>query len=400
MMIGVSHGVGPTRSAWRFGTVVPQRHASEEEKLPAGSDGRRRATVVDVAARAGVSAGTASKALNGRGQLRDETRRRVLQAARELSFAPAPPARRGGGARGFTIGLVTTDSTGRFSIPILLGAEEAFGAGQVSVLMCDTRGDAVREHHHVQTLASRRIDGIIVTGRRCDPRRPLADHLPVPVVYVMGPSADPADISVIPDNAGGARLGVAHLLASGRTRIAHVTGPQHHLAARVRADATTDAIRAADLELASGRVHYGAWTEEWGRQAAHVVLRAEPDCDAICCGNDQIARGAADSLRELGVRVPDDVALVGFDNWDVMATACRPPLTSVDMDLPGLGRYAATRLLDAIDGTPAPGVHELPCQLIVRGSTGVARAAGPTAASRAGGRDGQTGSPSVGSSPS
>lgn len=330
-----------------------------------------RSTIADVAALAGVSVGTASKALNGRGQLRAETRERVLEAARTLRFQPNALAQGLLAGRSFTVGLLTTDSIGRFGIPVLLGAEEALGAGQVSVLLCDTRGDAVREHHYVQTLQSRRIDGIIVTGRRNDPRRPLSDQLSIPVVYAMAPSTEASDMSAVPDNAAGARVAVEHLIATGRRRIAHVTGPQHHYAAQVRAEMAGQTLADADLELSTGRVHFGPWSEEWGRQAAHVVMRSDPRCDAIFCGSDQIARGVADSLRELGRRVPDDVALVGFDNWEVMAAACRPPLTTVDMNLTELGRIAATRLLEAIDGRPSPGVQELPCQLVIRESTGV-----------------------------
>jgi LacI family transcriptional regulator len=91
--------------------------------------------------------------------------------------------------------------------------------------------------------------------------------------------------------------------------------------------------------------------------------------DAVVCGSDQVARGVVDGLRESGRRVPDDVAVVGFDNWDVMVAASRPPLTTVDMRLPSLGRRAAELLLDSIDGRPSAGEHAMPCELVVRGST-------------------------------
>jgi LacI family transcriptional regulator len=119
-------------------------------------------------------------------------------------------------------------------------------------------------------------------------------------------------------------------------------------------------------------VLHGEWSEEWGRQATHILLRAQPDIDAVFCGSDQIARGVADSLRESGRRVPADIALVGFDNWEVMAAAGRPPLTTVDMNLTRLGHIAAQRLLAAIDGHPSHGLETLPCQLVVRQSTGAA----------------------------
>ncbi|MDV9173912.1 LacI family DNA-binding transcriptional regulator, partial [Streptomyces sp. W16] len=193
-----------------------------------------RARLADVAALAGVSVGTASKALNGGGRMRPETRQRVLDAVEALGFRPNQNAQSLHTGRSWTVGLMTTDGIGRFSTPVLLGAEDALGAGKISVLLCDTRGDAIREQHHLRNLMDRRVDGIIVTGRRTDPRPPLAGVDEVPVVYALSPSTDPDDTSVVSDDEGGAHLAVEHLLATGRTRIAHITGPAHHAAARDR----------------------------------------------------------------------------------------------------------------------------------------------------------------------
>ncbi|WP_225844790.1 LacI family DNA-binding transcriptional regulator [Streptomyces sp. HPF1205] len=327
-----------------------------------------RVTLADVATLAGVSVGTASKALRGNGRMRPETRERVLEAARRLDFQPNEAARALLAGRTWTVGLITTDGIGRFSTPVLLGAEDALGAGKISVLLCDTRGDAIRERHYVQTLLARRVDGIIVTGRRTDPRPPLQGLQNVPTVYALTPSEDPRDMSVASDDEGGARLAVEHLINSGRRRIAHVSGPAHHAAARHRARLTEDLLGQNGLELSGGHVHFGDWSEAWGRRAARSVLRTAPDTDAFFCGNDQIARGVTDTLREDGHRVPDDIAVVGYDNWDIMALASRPPLTTIDMNLGEIGRIAALRLLDAIDGRGTTGVETVPCGLVLRES--------------------------------
>ncbi|WP_316959628.1 LacI family DNA-binding transcriptional regulator [Streptomyces sp. TRM68367] len=337
-----------------------------------GSPPAGRARLADVAALAGVSVGTASKALNGAGRMRPETRQRILDAVAELGFRPNQHAQSLHTGRSWTVGLVTTDGIGRFSTPVLLGAEDALGAGKISVLLCDTRGDAIREQHHLRNLLDRRVDGMIVTGRRTDPREPLTRITgleSVPVVYALSPSTDPADTSVVSDDQGGAELAVEHLLAGGRTRIAHVTGPEHHAAARYRARHAMAHLEAASLGLSTGRIHFGEWSEAWGRRAADAVLRTAPDTDAFFCGNDQIARGVADALRERGVNVPGDIAVVGYDNWDTMALASRPPLTTIDMNLAEIGRIAALRLLEAIDSDTTPGVHTVPCRLVVREST-------------------------------
>ncbi|GAA4919399.1 LacI family transcriptional regulator [Nonomuraea thailandensis] len=330
----------------------------------------RHATITDVAALAGVSVGTASKALNGRGSLREETRARVREAARQLNFEVNAGARSLHSGRTYTVGMITTDTIGRFSIPVLMGAEDALGAGQMSVFLCDGRDDPIREQYHVKTLLSRRVDGIIVTGRRTEARTPITPRPPVPVVYAFISSTDPADCSVVPDEEGGARKAVEHLLAIGRTRVAHVTGPEHHHSARARSAAAVERLAEAGLGLA-GPPLFGAWSEAWGRQAVGMLLTGGASFDAVFCGSDQIARGVADALRAVGRRVPEEVALVGYDNWDVMAEACQPPLTSVDMNLEGLGRTAAEMLLAAINGTPSPGRHARPCHLVVRESTTV-----------------------------
>ncbi len=339
------------------------------EPAESGPGVTSRARLVDVAARAGVSVGTASKALSGTGRMRAETRQRVLHAADSLGFHPNRHAQSLHSGRSWTVGLMTTDGIGRFSIPVLLGAEDALGAGRISVLLCDTRGDTIREQHHLRTLTERSVDGVIVTGRRTDPRPPLPRIGVAPTVYAFAPSNDPRDTSVVSDDIGGATLAVEHLLGLGRTRIAHVTGPAHHAAARRRAARTIDVLARAGLAPVTGRAHHGDWSEAWGRRAAAVVLRAAPDTDAFFCGNDQIARGVADTLREGGVRVPDDIAIVGYDNWDPMALSARPPLTTIDLNLGEIGRIAALRLLAAIDtGRPEPGAVTVPCRLVVRES--------------------------------
>lgn len=329
-------------------------------------------TAADVAALAGVSVGTVSKAMNGRGQLRSSTRERVHVAAKELGFQPNALARGLVEGRSYTVGVLTTDSFGRFTLPIMLGLEDALGAGEITTLLCDGRDDSLREQHYVRTLLGRRVDGIVVTGRRRDPRPPIGE-LPIPVVYVYAESEDARDLSIMCDDEQGAEVAVGHLLRTGRTRIAHITGPERHLSARLREAGTRSALAAAGRDFAAGEALWGEWSEAWGRDAGQILLRSGEPFDAVFCGSDQIARGVADTLRESGLRVPDDVALVGFDNWDVMAAACRPPLTTIDPDLAELGRVAAGKLLGAIeDGELEQGRLLLPCNLVIRQSTGAA----------------------------
>lgn len=327
----------------------------------------RRVGITDVAAKAGVSVGTASKALNGRGRLRDETRARVRSAADELGFAPSNVARSLLTGRTFTVGVITTDSYGRFGIPVMRGAEDSLAAGEMIAFLCDGRDDPIRESHHLRKLLERRVDGIIVAGRRTDPRRPLGDDLPVPVVYAFAPSSDPGDCSVVSDERGAARLAVEHLVKTGRQRIAHITGPESHASARERAAGLTDALSAQGLEPV-GTPLFGSWTEAWGRFAVAQLLRAKEDFDGVFCGSDVLARGVTDGLREAGISLPTQVGVVGVDNWGLVAEAARPPLTTVDLGLEEIGRRSAELLLEAINGHPSPGVHVVPGHLVVRES--------------------------------
>ena len=330
---------------------------------------KRPATLTDVARLAGVSIATASKALNGRDQVSPLTRERVLIAAEQLAFSPNALARGLLAGRTGTVGLLTSDLDGRFSIPVLMGAEDAAGEGSISVFLCDARGDAIREQHHVKALLARRVDGLIVVGSRTEPRPPLRGRFAVPVVYAYAPSLNSDDMSVISDNVAAGKLAIEHLVSLGRTHIAHIAGDPTYAATEDRAKGALAALEDAGLSPVGGKVLPGSWSESWGRTAIASLLDRYPELDGVFCGNDQIARGVLDVLRERGRSVPGDVAVMGFDNWQVLATNARPQLTSVDMRLEQIGRLAAQRLFAAMDGHPDSGVLSIDCSLVVREST-------------------------------
>lgn len=337
------------------------------------STGRRRATIQDVADRAGVSVATVSRALNDRADVAPETRDRVRKIAQELSFRSNRVRRTTPDQ--LTIGLLTSDDVGRVSIPVLLGAEHALGAGRAAVLLCDARGDAIREQHYLRILLERKVDGIIVVGEHPDPRDPISPPLPVPVVYAYAPSTSPDDASFVVDNESAAHTAVAHLLALGRRRIAHITGPEVSAAAVQREAGMRRALGEAGVELVGQVLNGGDWSQRWGRHAAAMLLAGHPDVDALFCGSDRIAAGALDTLREHGRHVPEDVSVLGFDNWDVVAAETRPPLSTMDMNLQALGGAAARHLFEAISGHTEPGVRELSCRLELRDSTAPATTA-------------------------
>lgn len=332
-----------------------------------------RVTIRDVASLAGVSVTTASRALNGEGRMAAETRTRVQDAATTLKYRPNSIAKGLVGGRSFTLGLLTNDTYGRFTLPVAAGLANAVVDRGVSVLLASYQDDPELARINLQSLEDRQVDGLILAGKRID-RAPHAGLLKsgIPTVHVMS-ACDDDGIGFVPDDDGGARIATQHLLDLGRRRIAHVTGPAAFAAARIRAESYVRTL--SDMGAAHwGDPIFGAWSEQHGFDLALQLFDGKPGADApdaIFCGNDQIARGMIDGLTHLGVGVPDDVAIVGFDNWEIFAAATRPPLTTIDMGLVELGRQAGLCLLDLIDGREvASGLTHTPSRLVIRQSCG------------------------------
>lgn len=327
--------------------------------------------LADVAKLAGVSIATASKALNDRKEVAPATRERVRYAATQLSFVHNPMARSLSTGRTGIVGLLTSDLEGRFSLPILMGAEDTFGAEQTSILLSDARGDAVREARHIQTFVQQRVQALMVVGSRTDPRRSLGDAFDFPVIYVYTPSESKDDCSLVTDNVDAGRRVAEHLAATGRRRLLHITGPVGDSAAQDRAAGIDAFITSSNQTMSlEYRTSFGEWSERWGRSATLMAIDQGVEFDAVVCDSDQIARGALDALTARGLSVPGDAALVSFDNWELIVADTNPPISSIDMNLMQLGERAARLLSDAIDGTPLPaGIHSEKTRLVVRGSS-------------------------------
>lgn len=342
----------------------------DEGQKPLPQIATRKVTLQDVAHAAGVTLGTASKAINGRGKLSPDTRVRVRSEARRLGFRfreldqDMPLNRRA------MIAVLTSDIYGRFSLPLFLGIEKAFGTRPISAVLSAV-SDQKQEQEHLQMLLERQVDGIVVSARREDLREPIdLGSASIPVVYAHTQVTDPQALCVLPDDAQGARLAVEHLVQYGRRHFAHITGPAYFQAVRLREGAMRQVLTEHGLPFSEQRVLSGPWQESWGSTAAQYLIKQDPSIDALFCGSDQLARGAVEALHEMGVRIPDDVAVVGFDNWEPIACATRPALTTVDMNLEAVGHYVGQCLLDLLAGKLHSGTVRLPCSLIVRESSG------------------------------
>jgi DNA-binding LacI/PurR family transcriptional regulator len=336
-----------------------------------------RVTIVDVAAKAGVAISSVSSALNNRPGVSEDTRRRIVEAARELGFVPSLRGRSLSAKRAFTVGLVVHRD------PYVLESDPFFGSfiGGIETVL-DPRGYALilqMGSEPVETLdryrslaANRRVDGVFISDLGVDdPRVALVQELGLPAV---GVNADPGFplAAVRQSHVEGIRELVEHLIGLGHTRFAHVTGPHEFIHAGQRQRAWSDALEAAGLPV--GDIVEGDFTYEGGVAAADRLLAGRaPDerPTAVMCSNDLSAIGFLGRAGELGIRVPDDLSVAGFDGIE-LGSYVRPMLTTVATTPRLLGVEAARLLLETINGTAVVDIDIEPARLVVRSSTGPA----------------------------
>ena len=330
----------------------------------------RTVTIADVAQRSGVSTATVSRVLSGAAPARAATRERVLAAAKELEYRPSGIARALKRSETRTIGLLVTDIGNPFFPEIVRAVEDEAHRRGYGVLLCNAADDPERELAYLDVLLERRVDGLIVASARTTRRH--ADRLarvPMPVVLVNSdaPAGALPGISVAHRN--GARLAAEHLLALGHRRLAHVTAPRTHAAAaRPRLAGVTDALRAAGIDPATLLVVGGDEHVEGGMRATELLLARRPMPTAIVCYNDLTAVGALRAIRAAGLRVPDDVSVVGFDDVELSAWT-DPPLTTVRQPTDALGRWAVEQLTSASPSSERGERVVLEPTLVVRAST-------------------------------
>jgi LacI family transcriptional regulator len=331
-----------------------------------------KATIRDVAKLAGVSVATVSRAVHGGDGMTAATRTRVLEAAEKLGFRPNSIAQSLKLQRSTTIGLLTDDLEGVFTMLMARGIEdEATGAG-FGVFLCNSYGDLQRERLHLESLLAKQVDGVILlSGYRVRERSaPAVALLGVPVVYLYQYTSEIAVPAILPDDRGGGRIGIEHLVEVGRRRISFINGPSHYEATHARLDGVRSALADAGLKLEPGLIRWGdKWYEDVGYQLARELMGLSEPPDAIFCASDSLAFGAIAAMTELGIRIPEDVSIVGFDNRS-RAAHVRPALSTVALPLYELGRRAAEVLLELMGGASVePRREYLSCSLVERASS-------------------------------
>lgn len=315
-----------------------------------------RPTLEEVALRAGVGRGTVSRVINGSPRVSDRAKAAVEAAIAELGYVPNRAARALAGNRTDAIALVIPEPETRlFAEPYFsdiirgIGAELADTDMQLLLTLIRTPKERTR---FAQYLAAHRVDGVLlVSVHEDDPLPDLLEQLEVPAV-LNGRRSDLETVSYVDaDNVGGARAAVAHLIARGRRQVATITGPPDMYVARSRLDGYRQAVEAAAGGLDAGfdteLVARGDFTEEGGRRAMRELLVRRPGVDAVFAASDVMAAGARAVLREAGRRVPDDVALIGFED-SAIARHMDPALTSVRQPTEEMGRTMARVLMEEI----------------------------------------------------
>lgn len=324
---------------------------------------RRETTLHDVARHVGVSPRTVSRVVNDEGGFSEATRHRVSAAIQELGYRPNLLARGLITRRSDTIGLVGTDMTDPFFPELADGVQRAANDVGLTMFFASTDGDVERQAAVLDKLRSHGVDGVILfpaPGSR-DQVRAFA-RAGLSIVTVDDPMEGPHLAAVASDIEVGAALGVGHLVATGRSRIAMLAIDAGH-GRRLRG------YRSALPDGSEPIIEYGEATSVGGAEAMARVLGRTPDVDAVFAFNDLMAIGALRVLHQQGRRVPDDVAVVGFDDIG-LSSMVTPALTTVHLDRERVGREAVSCLramADDPDGTREPVI--LPVELVIREST-------------------------------
>ena len=305
-----------------------------------------RSTISDVAREAGVSTMTVSRVLNGRGEISEETRERVQNVIDRLNYRPSSLARSFKTQSAQTIGLIIPDITNPFFPDVVRAVEDFAFAEDFGVVLCNTVRDAERERKALQLLEDLRVGGVVLcsSGLSDEVLIPLLKQHPAVIVFDRAIDKTIAG-SVFVDDVYGAVAATNHLLATGRRRLAFLAGPAYYPSSGRRRYGVEVALEMHGVKPAPEREIVCEPDEAAGFDTTNSLLTQYPDIDGIICYNDLIALGALEACKALGVKVPEQVALIGFDDIR-LASIATPSLSTVRVDKFALGRAMVVTLLE------------------------------------------------------
>jgi len=336
-----------------------------------------RVSIKDVAKAAGVSHSTVSRALSNSPLIPESTRRRIERIAQKMGYSPNAIARGLVMQRTHAIGVIVTTIEDPFVAEVVRGIEEIAADAGYRVFLGTSHNDPAREVNLVRALREWRVDGVIVASSRVGALyQPLLKEIDAPIILINNQkhqkpgtrrNARSDDIrSVAVDDTKGGALATRYLISQGHRVIGYLGGPREHAANRNRLTGYRRALKAADISYEPALVQSGSGRAESGEQSLAFFARS-PVPTAIFCYNDITAIGALSALKRHGLRVPEDVSLVGFDDIP-FAQYVDPPLTTIHQPKDEMGRLAMKMLIDLLDGKKVADVV-VPGRLIEREST-------------------------------
>jgi DNA-binding LacI/PurR family transcriptional regulator len=337
----------------------------------------KRATIADIAKRAGLSKGAVSYALNGRPGVSEPTRQRVLKLAAEMGWHPNSAARALSASRAGAVGLIlarpaSTLGVEPFFMKLISGLETVLSTRSIALLLQVVGGHKAELQAYRRWWAERRVDGIFLVDLRVDDERvPVLEELGLPAVVIGGPGHHGGLPAVWSDDAGAMSMVVSYLAALGHRRIARVAGLPGLLHTELRSRAFSDVT--ARLRLDSAAILTTDYTAEQGAQATRRLLSAPTRPTAILYDNDVMAVAGSSVAHEMGVAVPRDLSVVAWDD-SVLCEIVHPPLTALSRDITAYGAHAAECLLELLDDAEVSDFEDAMPRLVTRGSTARPRA--------------------------
>ncbi len=306
-------------------------------------------TIHDVAQKAQVSISTVSRVLNGTAFVNSEVKKRVEDAIKELAYQPSPAARSLRVNRSRIIGLLISDIQNPFFMSLIQGVEDEAHRNSYSLLLCNSNEDPRREQQYLEVLCAERVAGAIIVPTREDLKAGIANFHKhnIPVVAVDRRIKDSSVDAILVDNILGSREAVAHLITNGYRRIGAIVGPQTTTTGRERLEGYRQALEEAGIPYDPALTRSGPFQKENGRKLAQELLAVVPSVEAFFAGNNLMTMGALDAIHEQHLRVPEDIAFVGYDELPWIALGFGS-LTTVAQPIYELGSTAAQRLLQRL----------------------------------------------------
>lgn len=326
-------------------------------------------TIKEIAERLGVSTATVSRALNNTGYVSEETRKKIIETADALGYKKYKE-KETSRVKTNLVGVIVSDITNPFFTQIVRGIEDVLSSSGYSLLLCNADENIDKEIHYLKVFQDKNVDGIILVPAGGD-HKGIKDivNKGIPLVLVdrliNGLDVD----AVIIDNVSGAYEGVSHLISEGYRKIGIIIGPLEVMTAKERLEGYKKALQDNGIEFNEDLVEFGEYTQDGGYRAAKTLIKKEKP-DAIFVTNNVMTTGALLAIKELGIKIPNEIGIVGFDDLE-WAPLMNPPLTTISQPIYTIGSTAAQLLLRRLGRTAKlrKEVVILKSELIIRESS-------------------------------